>query len=241
VIGRREQADKLCAMPQESTTSFNVYGCRLARPDVEALMAAAMEEMGGDVRTRLSSSRDVTKFESDTLGDLLKELGDPQRLPNLKISVASRSGGPGLDPRVTIEISGEMVEVTVSGKSETWVLGRAAQLKRMLRTRHRALAMFHPFPTTAIVGLPIFLAGMFGALIPYGDLTIKGGQVIEIMIGGLLGGLLVGWLVGHALSTVLVMSGPVKLPWSRGDKIAFAGVIAALMAVVAAVVVPLAT
>jgi hypothetical protein len=73
-------------------------------------MAAAMEEMDGDLRTELSSSRDVTKFESDTLEELLKELGDPQQLRNLTVSVASRSGRAGLDPRVTIKISGEMVE-----------------------------------------------------------------------------------------------------------------------------------
>jgi hypothetical protein len=228
-------------MPQESSTTFKVYGCRLARADVEALVAAAMEEMDGNPRIELSSSRDVTRFENGTLGELLKELGDPQRLDNLKISVASHGGGTGLDPHITIEISNEMVEISVSGKSETWVLGRAYQLKRMLREKHRALAMFNPFATGAIVALPIVIGGEMGALIPYGDLTIEGGQAIEIMAGGLLVGAIVGLLVSHALSTVLVMSGPVKTPWSRGDKIALAGVIAALMAVVAAIVVPLAT
>jgi hypothetical protein len=111
----------------------------------------------------------------------------------------------------------------------------------MLRQRHRALAVFDPFLSALVVAAPMVLGGMLAGLITWAFLTIKGGQAIEIVIGGLLVGPTVGWLVYHALSTVLVMSGPVKLPWSRGDKIAFAGVIAALMAVVAAIVVPLAT
>ena len=106
-------------MPQESSTTFKVHGCRLARADVEALVAASMEEMDGNPRIELSSSRDVTRFENGTLGELLKELGDPQRLDNLKISVTSHGGRTGLDPHITIESSSEMVEVRVSAKSET--------------------------------------------------------------------------------------------------------------------------
>src|ERR1700728_3104847 len=111
----------------------------------------------------------------------------------------------------------------------------------MLREKHRTLAMFDPVLTGLAVGAPILLGGELAGLVPDGDLTLAGGQAIEIMAGGVLAAVIVVILVSHALRTVLIMSGPVKTPWSRGDKIALAGVIAALMGVVAAIVVPLAT
>jgi hypothetical protein len=218
--------------------SRRIYGCKLTRADLDALVRTAVAGASPKMSLRVSTTQGITKYEATSLNDLLAELGSPTRLGEIDIVAYDLSEveyRPGQRSRlVRISADRERVRLSVSGQDETWVRGRFQELEDLLVANRSKLAIgpdaasFIPLAIGPVLGLGVV------ALATFGPLSVP---VVVSLVAGALGVWLLAWrMLGRISATAIVLAEKSRTPWSRGDLIAAAIFLAAVVTIVLSVV-----
>jgi hypothetical protein len=216
--------------------SGRVYGCKLTRADLDAIVRTVVAGASRNLRLTVSTTQGITKIEATSVDDLLAELGSPARLREIDIMAFDLGDGEArLDnPFVRISVDRERVRISVSGRDETWVRGRFQELEDLLKEKRSKLAAS---PEVAF-NVPLAI----GALLELGLLALAAFTSIRpTVVVSLMAGVLAAWIVGWRLLarsgvTAIVLAEKSRTPWSRGDLIAAAIFLAAAVTIVLTVV-----
>lgn len=120
----------------QATSSFSVRGCKLNRRIIEKWMRALREGFPPEATLRLSTTRSITTYESESLDGLVEALanstepGDPEVLDNLVLAINNYRHVPdGQSERYSrISVDNLGARCTVAGEP-VWVRGQVASLR----------------------------------------------------------------------------------------------------------------
>ena len=163
--------------------------------------------------------RGITRFDARNLEELWAELGKPNRVANLELKVTDPGPNGVAEEMRYSSVSFEPLRawVHVKGPDETWVLGRAQQIKRRLRRTRRKLA-----GDPAAVYLVASVVGGAGVLVVY-FLWLSGivhGWLVWVLL--LLADLAISviiWRWWRRRNTTEIVLEDSRRPWSRDNRI----------------------
>jgi hypothetical protein len=222
------------ASNEVTVDTFKLYGCRCDEPLLERLIDA-VRDPAGSPQVTLEARWNGTRLHQESLAAVKAAIrrsfnpGDPNQLDQLRVVALNA------DRQVTVELGRESATVSVESEDGAWALGKAEQLRRILRaaggtTRPRRWR-------------PALCAAASGALVAVG-LAILWISGLATPVG--LGAALVGAAAAAAFllaRRMLRKSRPIiwingALPrhgwreWSISDRIAFLGFLVAILAIV---------
>lgn len=124
--------------PPRATARFSVRGCKLSRRTAERLLRAMRDGYPPGATVKVSTRRSIIRLQAENFDDLAAavaestEVGDPELLDNLEISVENYSV-PG-EPSRTVQVrvtEGATVICYLYG-DPAWVRGKQAALQPLL-------------------------------------------------------------------------------------------------------------
>jgi hypothetical protein len=216
--------------------SRRIYGCKLTRADLDALVRTSVAGTSPKLALKVSTTQGITKYEAASVDDLLAELGSPPRIGEIDIMAYDLAEGEYGSPTRLVRISAdrERVRLSVSGPDETWVRGRFQELQDLLLAKRSKLAT-DPDSATFI---PLVIGAVLevGIVVPAAVTSLSLPLMLSLM-AGVLGLWILGWrLLARRSATAIVLAESPRTPWSRGDLIGAAIFVAAIVTIVVTLV-----
>lgn len=203
------------------SSRFHVYGCNLTRDRLAAVWGTVTKDASDRAISYVWTTRGIASVRDPTLDELFAGLDASARLAELEFRMldpASQGAGSEQDKSVIVLVDAKSTFVAVSGPDQTWVLGRAEELRSLLRATRRRFA--------GNPGSPALVATWFltVALLPLDLLVFLTKVPVAIVLS------LVGALTGLSLAlwrwlrrrnaTRIILDGDRRQPWVRADWIA---------------------
>src|SRR5258708_701948 len=206
---------------------FLLFGCKLTRRDLDAILRTAAAGASNDARISVSTTQGISKVEATTLDELFNEIDNPARIANLDINVHDQGSQPGT--YVGVSLDPLKAWVYASGPDETWVLGRSEQLKALLQGTRLKLTFNAEYGSSTVAGfVPRILE--LAILLPGLIIGFTWPVWVALFVAGI--GLTFftwRWLYRRNTKEIL-LSGTFRKTWSRGDKIHLAVLIVSIAA-----------
>jgi hypothetical protein len=203
---------------------FHVYGCNLTRDRLAALWGTVTKDASDRAISFVWTTRGIASVRDPTLDELFAGLDASARLAELEFRMldpadpASQGAGSEQDRSVIVLVDGRSTFVAVSGPDPAWVLGRAEELRGLLRGTRRRFA--------GNLSSPALVATWFltVALLPL-DLRVFLTKVplaiVLSLVGALIGLALALWRwLRRRNATRIILDGDRRQPWVRADWIA---------------------
>jgi hypothetical protein len=201
---------------------FHVYGCKLSRNDLNDVWRTVTKDASDGAISYALTTQGIAQVQEPTLDGLLAALGAPERLAEIEIHMydpgANRGAGTDQERSTHVFVNAKSTFVSVTGPDDTWVLGRAEELGRLLRgTRTR-------FATSPRSSATIAMFFFTVALVPddlLGLLTNVHRAVVVSLLMGVFGLSLALWRwLSRRNATRIILASDKRQPWSRADWIA---------------------
>ncbi len=220
---------------QSCSVRFHLYGCKLTKLTVDALWRTATQDASDSARCSASSEDGIVKHTAATPEELLLELGSPDRLENLTLSV--HDGGLSDGRMVYVAIDARRAWISVEGPDETWIRGRAQQLEDILRRiRVRLGADPHAAP---LIALMVFWLGSLGAIAASEAVRPMTAHYRNLLASLLIAAVAVGFLAWRwwlRRNTTIIALASATHRWSHGDRIGVAALVVAILSLALAAI-----
>lgn len=214
---------------------FHLYGCKLTRSTVDALWRTATQDAGDGARCSASSEDGIVNHTAATPEKLLSELGSPDRLGNLTLSV--HDDGLPAGRTVYILIETRRVWVSVESSDETWVRGRAAEFKDILRgARVRLGADPHAARAFAFMVLALSSLGATKANAAVRPMAVHHWILLASLLVAVISVAFFAWRWWLRRNTTVITLASAARSWSRRDRIDVGVLAVGLLAAAAAAV-----
>jgi hypothetical protein len=217
------------------SSRFHVYGCNLTRDRLAAVWGTVTKDASDRAISYAWTARGIASVRDPTLDELFAGLDASARLAELEFRMldpASQGAGSEQDKSeqdksVIVLVDAKSTFVAVSGPDQTWVLGRAEELRSLLRDTRRRFA--------GNLSSPALVATWFltVALLPLDLLVFLTKVPVAIVLS------LVGALTGLSLAlwrwlrrrnaTRIILDGDRRQPWVRADWIAIGILVAGVL------------
>jgi hypothetical protein len=129
---------------------FLVYGCKLTHDSLDAVWQTVTKDASVGALSHAATTQGIAQIQEPTLDKLLTELGAPEQLMEIEFHMydpgADRSAGMDQGRSTHVTVNAKRTIVTVAGPDDTWVLGRAEELRRLLRDTRTRFALSPPCP-----------------------------------------------------------------------------------------------
>lgn len=191
-----------------------MYGCKLKRHDLDRLWELCAKDASANASLSAEMKDGISEYSQDKLNTLLDELDNPPRLPELTITVNDGQR------RISISVERTEVAVNVAGPDETWVRGRAAEIKSALR-KSQTFIRLNPIAGGALPAL-LALIAMYSILFATASDFISVGQLAVVIFGTLTVGGALAMAVVRQVANTISLSDAARPPWTRTDKISVA-------------------
>jgi hypothetical protein len=212
--------------------TFQLHGCRLDQSALSRLIEAVRDPTASP-QVALEAKWHGTRFRRDSLVAVRTAIsrslnpGDPRRLDQLRIEAL------GANRSVVVEMEEAAARVTVECVDAAWTLGRAEQIRRILRHAggrpepQRQRPWLWAATSGAAVACVLGLLWMLGA-------TTSTGLGAALVSGGAATGFLIAGRAASNSQAVIWIDGPIPRrgwrAWSVGDRIALLALLVAFLA-----------
>ena len=201
---------------------FPVYGCKLTRDSLDAVWRTVTKDASGAALSHAATTQGIAQIQEPTLDKLLAELGAPERLAEIEFHMydpgADRSAGMDQARAAHVWVNAKRTLVRVNGPDDTWVLGRAEELRRLLRDTRTRFAL-SPL-SSATVAMWFFIVALVpDYLLAYLTKVHKAALISLLVAAFGLSLALWRWL-SRRNATRIILTSDKRQPWSRADRIA---------------------
>ena len=209
------------------SSRFHVYGCNLTRDRLAAVWGTVIKDASDRAISYVWTTRGIASVRDTTLDELFAGLDASARLAELEFRMfdpadradpATQGAGSEQDRSVIVLVDAKSTLVAVSGPDQAWVLGRAEELRGLLRGTRRRFAgnLSSPalvatwFLTVALLPLDVLV---FLTKVPLAIVLSLAGALIGLSLA------LWRWL-RRRNATRIILGGAGRQPWVRADWIA---------------------
>jgi hypothetical protein len=202
---------------------FLVYGCKLTHDSLDAVWQTVTKDASNGALSHAATTQGIAQIQEPTLEKLLTELGAPEQLTEIEFHMydpgADRSAGMDQGRSTYVSVNAKRTIVTVAGPDDTWVLGRAEEMRRLLRDTRTRFALSPPL-SPATVAIWFFSVALVPADL-LGALTKVHEAVLISLLVATFGLSLALWRwLSRRNATRIILTSDKRQPWSRADWIA---------------------
>ena len=201
---------------------FPVYGCKLTHDSLDAVWRTVTKDASDGALSHAATTQGIAQIQEPTLDKLLTELGAPERLMEIEFHMydpgADRSAGMDQARSTHVWVNAKRTLVSVTGPDDTWVLGRAEELGRLLRSTRTPFALSPRSSATAAMWF--FIVAVVPADLPVSLTGIHKAASISLLVAAF-GLSLAFWRwLSRRNATRIILTNDKRQPWSRADWIA---------------------
>jgi hypothetical protein len=223
---------------QSSEESLFIHGCKLGRTELEHAWGIAIQSMSDNVQTSASTTIGITKTKASTPAELFSQLGNPEELPRLDISVDDSPKAEEKETRtVSISIDRSSTYVRVSGTDETWVRGRFDELREFFSSLRSLFGMDLEFSFFIPMGIVVLtMIGLLLVLIITNNTSFSLWDFATAIAASIVVAVGIGIFLRRQSLTIIKLSGFTRAPWKRGDIIGAGVFIIAVLTLIATII-----